>query len=251
MRRLLLIFLAFSAAGAFTVSASRFTADVEDNASYFETDVSISVPDTTPCTPTNIPSPVYIRTVGGVRVLDPTPPTPSVPPNDNFETSNGLQFATTPVESNTDSNSFLTWGVPVFPAQPPQPAQPPSCGYSLTGQVWLYIQTSFNPGVSVNLGNVTLTVEAGLFSCGPNAPETTTTGCTKIAGGSVPLVTDNNVLVQIDMGTLNNAVVPGVNQLRLKTQFRLQGGLNLQGPALPRFRWGYTPNYQAGLTVGS
>lgn len=250
MRRLLLVLVAISAAGFFTARAATFTAP-EKALDTFTTSVSISVPSTVPCTPTNIPSPVYVRTVGGARVLDPTPPTPSVPPNDNFETSTGLQFATTPVESNGNAGSFLTWEVPVLPEQPPQPAQPPSCGYALTGRVWLYIQTSFNPGLSVNLGNVTLTVEAGLFSCGPNATETTTTGCMKIAGGSVPLVTDNNVLVQIDMGTLNNAVVPGLNQLRLKTQFRLEGGLSLQGPQLPRFRWGYTANYQAGLTVGA
>ena len=118
MRRLFLFAALLSLVGLSTAFAASISSKAEDIDS-FSTDVSISVPGTTP-----FPNIIYIR--GG----DDVPPGAldlMLPVTNDHVTSKELILSTEAIGLQADLAKFYAWESPVAPAQ----------GYSLTGDITL------------------------------------------------------------------------------------------------------------------
>lgn len=233
MRRLLVALVALVGAGLLTAQAADVSPPPVALES-FSSSVSISVPDTTtttePCAPVALDQQLFVRTAGGVRVLDPAPAEP--PANDGF-TTRTLSFANAPIESEADGNQYLVW----------RTGSAPPCGWTVAQPFVLTVRVQFTPLLTIG----TPRLRARLFSCPATAadPSTSCIPLAQTGPGTTVIPTSFDAGVSIDLGTVTGSV-PAGSQLRLKL-IAEANGFNLLD--IPTIRWGHTGSYKSQLNA--
>jgi hypothetical protein len=232
VRRLLLVLLALSGVGFFTVNAASFATNAEDVAT-FTTDTTLTEPSV-PCPEQAVPLPIVVRSVDGARLLDPPPADPAV--TDPHLWSAGIGVTGRGIRDQ-DNNEFLLW----------RWAPPQGCPFRLQGDLTLHIGASFGGGVIISRREILPYVKAQLFVCPVNAPDKSLIpACTPLgpSEGAAQLDGLGQNPLTIGLGTVDGLVPPG-SELRLKVVANPAPSITLFGSV--NLFWQYYSDTDASL----
>lgn len=238
IRGLLVALTLLSGLGFFTARAANVTLRAEDIDS-FATTVSISTPTTVCAGPVALAPPIWIRTIGGTRVLDLGAPDP--PATDTIATQEvAWSTVANPLPTESAAGSLVAWTT--------RPTVAPTCGWRLPASVTVQLRTTLSYLTALN---VDLLARAGLFACDVGAAAATVVasppvvpGCRLIASGGATIANGTDRPLSIPIAVAGSGPhVPAGQELRLKV-ITVRSPVGLPVPVYvggnPTLRWGYT-----------